>query len=161
MTVWTSNRNSSLITHNLSADHRHSLALGGIDLWRMMMRFRSQYFKPIISKWVYMFTFPGMILEPGSFSGNSNSPKPHRGPEPRKRMSLATNRWIKHFKKYHDVLFIKETATTFRAPWTSTITSWAANASNLLGAVTKGRPVISANFWATSLSKPLRVFKPC
>jgi hypothetical protein len=34
-------------------------------------------------------TLPGMILLPGSFSGNDNSPNPQRGPLPRKRMSLA------------------------------------------------------------------------
>jgi hypothetical protein len=27
-------------------------------------------------------TLPGMIEEPGSFSGNSSSPRPVRGPEP-------------------------------------------------------------------------------
>ncbi len=30
-----------------------------------------------------------MIDEPGSFSGSDSSPRPERGPEPRKRMSLA------------------------------------------------------------------------
>jgi hypothetical protein len=35
------------------------------------------------------FTLPGMIEEPGSFSGNASSPRPARGPEPRSRMSLA------------------------------------------------------------------------
>jgi hypothetical protein len=34
-------------------------------------------------------TLPGMIDEPGSFSGRDSSPRPERGPEPRKRMSLA------------------------------------------------------------------------
>src|SRR5215471_10722435 len=37
-------------------------------------------------------TLPGMIEEPGSFSGRINSPKPERGPEPSKRMSLASER---------------------------------------------------------------------
>jgi hypothetical protein len=40
------------------------------------------------SAWVGL-TLPGMIEEPGSFSGRISSPRPERGPEPRKRMSLA------------------------------------------------------------------------
>jgi hypothetical protein len=40
------------------------------------------------SHWVGL-TLPGMIDEPGSFSGSDSSPRPERGPEPRKRMSLA------------------------------------------------------------------------
>ena len=35
------------------------------------------------------FTLPGMIDEPGSFSGRISSPSPARGPEPSQRMSLA------------------------------------------------------------------------
>ena len=34
-------------------------------------------------------TFPGMIDEPGSFSGRESSPMPDRGPDPRNRMSFA------------------------------------------------------------------------
>ena len=34
-------------------------------------------------------TFPGMIDEPGSFSGRTSSPRPQRGPEASQRMSLA------------------------------------------------------------------------
>lgn len=49
-----------------------------------------------------MFNSPGMILLPGSFSGRINSPKPHRGPEARKRRSLP--------------IFIKLHAITFKAP---------------------------------------------
>ena len=40
------------------------------------------------SHWVGL-TLPGMIDEPGSFSGSLSSPKPQRGPEPSSRMSLA------------------------------------------------------------------------
>ncbi len=40
------------------------------------------------STWVGL-TLPGMIDEPGSFSGSLSSPKPARGPEPSRRMSLA------------------------------------------------------------------------
>jgi hypothetical protein len=41
-----------------------------------------------------------------------------------------------------------------------TIASCAASASNLFGAVTKGRPVIAAISAATRLSKPTLVFSP-
>ena len=67
------------------------------------------------SHWVGL-TFPGIILLPGSFSGKLSSPRPHRGPEPRYRISLA--------------IFINETAITLRAPWASTNASWEARASN-------------------------------
>ena len=40
------------------------------------------------SHWVG-FTFPGIMELPGSFSGKESSPRPHLGPEPRNRMSLA------------------------------------------------------------------------
>ena len=41
-----------------------------------------------ISAWVGL-TLPGMIELPGSFSGSFSSPRPQRGPEPSRRMSLA------------------------------------------------------------------------
>lgn len=63
------------------------------------------------------------MLLPGSFSGKDNSPRPHLGPEPRKRISFA--------------IFIRLQAITFNAPCNSTIASWAARASNLLGALEK------------------------
>lgn len=114
-------------------------------------------------------TFPGMILLPGSFSGKASSPNPHRGPEPRYRISLA--------------IFINETATVFKAPCASTKASCAASASNciqlksvqafrtksvemehvytLLGAVLNSRPVILEISAATLTSKPFLVFRPC
>jgi hypothetical protein len=67
-----------------------------------------------------MTHFPGMMDDPGSFSGNSSSPRPHRGPEPRYRISLA--------------IFMNETAMTLSAPEASTIASWAARASNWISA---------------------------
>ena len=73
------------------------------------------------------FTFPGIIEEPGSLSGIKISPMPLRGPEDNMRTSFA--------------IFIKLTATVFKAPCASTIASCAANASNLFSAVIKGRPV--------------------
>ncbi len=54
----------------------------------------------------YINCVPGMMLLPGSFSGSSSSPKPQRGPEPKKRMSFA--------------IFINDVATVFNAPLAST-----------------------------------------
>src|ERR1700722_11455392 len=84
-------------------------------------------------------TFPGMIDEPGSFSGKLISPKPQRGPEPNKRISLA--------------IFIKLTGIVFNAADTSTNASCAASAENLLGAVTNGLPVNTATCFANSSAK--------
>ena len=81
----------------------------------------------IASHWVGL-TFPGIIDEPGSFSGNINSPKPQRGPLPKNRISLA--------------IFINEQARVFNAPLAITRPSWAAMAANLFGAEIKGNPVI-------------------
>lgn len=75
--------------------------------------------------WVRL-TFPGMIDEPVSLAGSESSPRPHRGPLASKRMSLAT--------------LLRLQAMLLRAPETSTSESWAASASNLFGAVTKGMP---------------------
>ena len=74
--------------------------------------------------------------EPGSLSGINISPMPLRGPDDNMRMSLA--------------IFIKLTATVFKAPCASTIASCAANDSNLFSAVIKGRSVSSAIFLATN-----------
>ena len=62
----------------------------------------------IASLWVGL-TLPGMIDEPGSFSGRCSSPRPQRGPEPSQRMSLA--------------IFISEQARVRRAPLAATIAS--------------------------------------
>ncbi len=91
-------------------------------------------------------TFPGMMEEPGSFSGRDSSPRPQRGPEARNLRSLA--------------IFMSEHAMTLSAPDTSTMASWAARASNLLGAVTKGRPVREDTLEATFSAKPTRVLRP-
>eukprot|EP00550_Attheya_septentrionalis_P004951 CAMPEP_0198297058 /NCGR_PEP_ID=MMETSP1449-20131203/35217_1 /TAXON_ID=420275 /ORGANISM="Attheya septentrionalis, Strain CCMP2084" /LENGTH=167 /DNA_ID=CAMNT_0043997867 /DNA_START=123 /DNA_END=622 /DNA_ORIENTATION=+ len=93
----------------------------------------------IASHWVG-FTFPGMMEEPGSFSGSAISPSPHRGPLPSNRMSLA-------------ILF-KLVATTLSAPESSTKESCAASASNLEGAVTKGNPDSFAIAEAIAVSYP-------
>ena len=69
------------------------------------------------------------MLLPGSFAGKISSPSPHLGPEPRNLKSLA--------------ILIRLHAMTLRSPDISAIVSWAANASNLLGCVTNGRPETS------------------
>ena len=66
-----------------------------------------------LSHWVG-FTLPGMMLEPGSFSGKINSPRPQRGPLASQRMSLA--------------IFIRLPASTVRAPWAAARASWPARA---------------------------------
>src|SRR5271170_3837636 len=80
------------------------------------------------------FTLPGMMLEPGSFSGSESSPRPQRGPEASQRMSLA--------------IFMSEAARVFSAPLAKTNSSWALSAANLLGCERKGNPVSSAIFFA-------------
>ena len=92
------------------------------------------------SHWVGL-TLPGMIEEPGSFSGSDSSPRPERGPEPSRRMSLA--------------ILNSDAATVLIAPWLNTIASCAASASNLLGAVVNGSPVIAAMRSATISAKPI------
>lgn len=67
--------------------------------------------------------------EPGSFSGNESSPRPHRGPDAKNRMSLA--------------IFMRLVATVFKEPDIWTRASWQASASNLFGAVTNGNPIES------------------
>ena len=42
----------------------------------------------IASTWVGL-TFPGIMEDPGSFSGRFNSPRPDRGPDAKKRKSFA------------------------------------------------------------------------
>ena len=80
------------------------------------------------------FTLPGMIDEPGSFSGRISSPRPARGPDASQRMSLA--------------IFMSDTASVLSAPLANTSASCAASAANLFGAETNGSPVSSAIFAA-------------
>ena len=91
-------------------------------------------------------TLPGMIEDPGSFSGSISSPRPERGPDARKRMSLA-------------ILF-SDTATAFSAPDASTMASLPASASNLLAAGTKEQPVSFATSAAKASAKPACAFSP-
>lgn len=62
-----------------------------------------------------------MMEDPGSFSGNDNSPNPDLGPEPKNLISLA--------------ILCKAIAKVFKDPENSTKASLAYKASNLLGAV--------------------------
>ena len=91
------------------------------------------------------FTLPGMIEEPGSFSGIVISPRPERGPEASQRTSLA--------------IFMSAAASVLSAPWAATSASCAASASNLLGAVTNGRPVSSRDLGGDLVPRtpPVRV----
>ena len=91
-------------------------------------------------------TLPGMMDEPGSFSGMLSSPMPLRGPLASQRTSLA--------------IFIMLAASVLSAPCAWTSASQEASASNLFGAVTNGRPVKSASSAATCLSYPLGAFNP-
>ena len=78
------------------------------------------------SAWVG-FTFPGMIEEPGSFSGIRSSPRPARGPEASQRTSFAN--------------FISVAAVVRSAAEAARVASCPASAANLFGALTIGSPV--------------------
>ena len=69
-----------------------------------------------------------MILLPGSFSGSWSSPSPHLGPDAKNLISFA--------------IFMMLQATTFIAPLSSTNASWAANDSNLFGALRRERGIV-------------------
>ena len=97
------------------------------------------------SHWVGL-TLPGMMDEPGSFSGRKISPRPHRGPEASQRTSLA--------------ILSRSAARAFNAPWEKTRASLAARAWNLLGAVRKGRSVSLATSSAATVSKPRGALRP-
>ncbi len=97
------------------------------------------------SHWVG-FTLPGMIELPGSFSGMRSSPIPQRGPEASHRTSLA--------------ILVRAAARARSAPCPPTSASWAASASNLLGADTKGCPVRSAITRAARSPNPRGALSP-
>src|ERR1035437_8385187 len=71
-------------------------------------------------------TLPGMIDDPGSFSGIDSSPSPHRGPEASQRISLE--------------IFINDAAKVSIAPCANTISSCAESPANLLGCERRGSP---------------------
>ncbi|KAI1693803.1 hypothetical protein DdX_20443 [Ditylenchus destructor] len=91
------------------------------------------------SAWVGL-TLPGMIELPGSFAGSDSSPSPERGPDPRKRISLA--------------ILLSATASVLSAPEKKTSPSFAANCSNLLGALSNSVPVISLIATVMSSAQP-------
>src|ERR1700677_2757730 len=72
-------------------------------------------------------TLPGMIDDPGSFSGMESSPRPQRGPEASQRISFE--------------IFSSEAASVSIAPCANTISSCDDNAANLLPCERKGSPV--------------------
>src|ERR1700674_3388813 len=63
-------------------------------------------------------TLPGMIDDPGSFSGIDSSPRPQRGPEASQRISFE--------------ILISDAASVSSAPCAKTISSCAESAANLL-----------------------------
>ena len=73
------------------------------------------------------FTLPGMIEEPGCTAGSFSSPSPQRGPEPRKRTSLA--------------IFVSAPLAAPIAPAKKTHASRPASCSQRLRARRSGRPV--------------------
>ena len=97
------------------------------------------------SHWVGL-TLPGMMEEPGSFSGMRISPRPHLGPLASHRTSFA--------------IFSMSAAMALTAPWAKTISSLEVSAWNLLPAVTKCFPVSAETSSATFTSKPAGAFKP-
>src|SRR5258708_2968358 len=92
------------------------------------------------------FTLPGMIEDPGSFSGSVSSPNPQRGPEASHRISFA--------------IFISEAASVFSAPLANTISSCAESAVNLFGCDRNGSPVNSPIFRAARSANSASAFNP-
>ena len=91
-------------------------------------------------------TLPGMMEEPGSFSGMKISPSPSRGPEASQRTSFA--------------IFIMSAASALSAPCANTISSLLVSAWNLFSAVRNSRPVSAETSSATLTSKPFGAFSP-
>src|ERR1700743_3733503 len=87
------------------------------------------------SHWVGLI-LPGMIEEPGSFSGIVNSLKPARGPQAYQRTSLA--------------IFMQAPASVRRVALEANTASCADRAATLLGAETKAFPVSAAILAAAS-----------
>jgi hypothetical protein len=109
-TIWSTNSNSNMVAHDLCTHHCQRFTLCRIHLKCNLLLFTDEM------DVCYVGTFPGIMEEPGSFSGKRSSPRPQRGPLPKNRISFA--------------IFMRDTATVFNDPLTSTSASWAANASN-------------------------------
>src|SRR3546814_5784810 len=94
------------------------------------------------SHWVGL-TLPGMIEEPGSFSGIVSSPMPQRGPLASQRTSFA--------------IFIKAPAKVRSAADRFTSASCADRAKNLLSALRNGSPVIRSEEHTSELQSLMRI----
>src|SRR5437899_7319938 len=70
------------------------------------------------------FTLPGMIDDPGSFSGIDSSPSPQRGPDASQRISFA--------------IFMNDAASVSSAPCAKTSSSCDESAANLFECDRKG-----------------------
>nr|GFD52688.1 hypothetical protein [Tanacetum cinerariifolium] len=88
----------------------------------------------------------GMIDEVSPSSGSRNSLSPQRGPEPNRRMSLP--------------ILLKDTASTFSDPDTSTSVSWVPIPSNLLGFGVNRSPVTALSSSQNATSKPSGELRP-
>ena len=97
------------------------------------------------SHWVGL-TLPGIIEEPGSFSGRISSAYPALGPDPKNLISFD--------------IFIKATAQVFKLPEKFTIESCAASSANLLAAGLNGNFVNLAISFTIFLSKFFLEFIP-
>lgn len=115
-------------------------------------------------------TFPGIIELPGSFSGSSNSPSPHRGPDPNEvndlwklhahptiecHLQFSSRTRPKHWElrvpppTRHEQPRLQTTLHLIR---------W--RVQTLFAAVTKGAFVRLAIVWAILTSNPILVFNP-
>src|ERR1700685_4811574 len=97
------------------------------------------------SHWVGLI-FPGIIEEPGSFSGILSSANPARGPHAYQRTSFA--------------IFIRTPASVRNPALTFTIASCAESAANLFGAETNGLPVSYAILRAATSAQGGVAFSP-
>ena len=87
-----SNSDCGIVPHHLSTNHCQGLTLSRIDLLKYQLKLLKCMISPHRCKYhLYSFfshlsltlTFPGMMEDPGSFSGKDNSPSPQRGPDPK------------------------------------------------------------------------------
>ena len=92
------------------------------------------------------FTFPGIMEEPGSLEGNSNSPNPALGPLANRRISL--------------VILYNETASVRNVPESCTKASCDPCTANLLGAEKNGISVIFEISKAAVLENSIEALMP-
>ncbi|KGG53151.1 hypothetical protein DI09_10p480 [Mitosporidium daphniae] len=127
MAIGSSNCDGRMVSHHLGTNHCHGLALSWI------------YLKSLHKN----ATFPGMIEEPGSFSGNDISPRPDLGPLPTylgsQKLPPECHEWL-----------MLQTICLMRTSKNKT----------LFFAVTNGISVRTEISAAISWSNPLNEFKP-